>query len=124
MIVKNIKHGSNENLLQNIVTVSNANELNLPLSDAEIPTSVNNLNLNRSPGQDGVWLEMYKYVSEEILPFLSALLNEILDTGNFPDAWCLSIIIPIHKKGSVSDHNNFRGILHIDSLGKIFSNTL
>ena len=46
MIVTNIKHDSNGNLLQNIVTDSNADELNLPISDAEILSSINNLKLN------------------------------------------------------------------------------
>lgn len=41
--------------------------------------------------------------------------------GNCPDAWCLSVISPIHNKGFVSDPNHFRGILLIDSLGKIVS---
>ena len=123
----NIKHetnDNNENLLQNFVTDSNADELNLHIPDADILSSINNLNLNRSKSEDGICLDMYKYVSGEILPSESALFNEILDTGNFPDGWCLSIISPIHKKGSVSDPNNFRGISLIDSLGKIFSNIL
>jgi hypothetical protein len=53
---------------------------------------------------------MYKHSIHIILPFLNALFNEIFENGNFPEEWSQSIITPIHKKGSKSDPNNYRGI--------------
>lgn len=111
-----------DNELKNIVHDVNSDELNMPISDSEIIESVNNINNNRSPGEDGICIELYKYVIDDILPFLNALFNEILDTGIFPEAWSLNIITPIHKKGSVFDPNNFRGVSLIDSVCKIFTN--
>ena len=86
--------------------------------------NINHLRANRSPGTDGVCLEMYKHTIYIILPFLNALFNEIFQNGDFPEQWSQSIITPIHKKGSKSDPNNYRGISLIDSLCKIFVNIL
>ena len=59
------------------------------------------------------------------MPFLNPLLNEIFDSGIFPKNWSESIIItPLHKKGSINDPNNYRGISLIDSICKIFCHIL
>ena len=55
---------------------------------------------------------------------MNALFNGIRDTGIFPEAWSLNIITPIHKKCSVFDTNNFRGVSLIDAVSKIFTNIL
>ena len=39
--------------------------------------SINNIKSKRSPGQDGICLELYKFIIDDILPFLNALFNEI-----------------------------------------------
>ena len=38
--------------------------------------------------------------------------------------WNKGIIIPLHKKGSLSDTNNYRGITLVSCFGKIFSSIL
>lgn len=70
----------------------------MPISDSIIIESVNTINNNCLPGEDGICIELNKYVIDDILPFLNALFNEILDTGIVPEAWSLNIITPIHKK--------------------------
>ena len=41
--------------------------------------------------------------------------------GEYPENWSLSKLCPIHKSGSVSDPNNFRGVSLIDILNKILT---
>ena len=39
------------------------------------------------------------------------LFNKILDTGMYPEAWTVGLIIPIYKKkGDRMDSNNYRGV--------------
>ena len=47
-----------------------------------------------------------------------------MDTGYFPDTWSDGYIVPIHKKGNLSDVNNFRGITLLSTLGKLFTRIL
>ena len=42
-----------------------------------------------------------------------------------PDDWCESVIItPICKKGGPNDQNNYRGILLLSCVGKMFTSYL
>ena len=104
--------------------VIDCSSLNIPITEEEIKNSLSKLRNNKSPGPDGICIEIYKSTIETILPYLVQLFNEILDTGNFPSEWSESIITPIHKKGPKSDPGNYRGISLINSLGKIFVSVL
>jgi len=55
----------------------NIDILNMPITDEEIIRSVNTLKSNRSPGNDGICLKMYKNTIYNILPYLNHLFNEI-----------------------------------------------
>ena len=39
-------------------------------------------------------------------------------------AWSDGLVIPLHKKGSVNDVNNYRGITLLSTLGKLFTKIL
>ena len=42
----------------------------------------------------------------------------------FPEEWAEGYIIPLHKKGSKSDVENYRGITLLGCLGKLFTRIL
>ena len=44
--------------------------------------------------------------------------------GHFPEEWSEGYIIPLHKKGSINEVENFRGITLLSTLGKLFSRTI
>lgn len=53
------------------------------------------------------------------------MFNIILDSGLFPDVWSQGINFPIYKnKGDVDDPNNYRGIIILSCIGKLFKNVL
>ena len=99
-------------------------ELNNQITQLEIIQSVKTFKSNKSPGPDGISMEMYKNTLSDILPFLHKLFNHIFDTSSFPDDWSRSVITPVHKKGSVSNPDNYQGISLIDSICKIFMHIL
>ena len=52
------------------------------------------------------------------------LFNKILDTGVYPEAWTVGLIIPIYKeKGDRTDSNNYRGVTLLSRIGKLFKPT-
>ena len=53
-------------------------------------------------------------------PPLANLFNLIFTSGNFPAAWRLSSLTPIHKKGDKSVPKNYRGIAVSSILCKLF----
>ena len=46
------------------------------------------------------------------------------DCIEFPNKWCNAIILPIHKKGSFNDPNNYRAIALLSCISKIFTQIL
>ncbi len=68
--------------------------------------------------------EMIKCTLNEMTPVLHLLYNTVFTSGQFPRAWGQSILCPVHKKGSWSDTDNFRGISLIDVLNKVFTGIL
>ena len=55
---------------------------------------------------------------------LSYLFNFMLKTRVFPSTWNLSLIKPLHKTGSHSNHDNYRGICISNHLSKLFTATM
>jgi len=45
----------------------------------------------------------------------------ISNTGVFPDKWIEDIIVPLYKKGSTKDVNNYRGITLVSHVAKLFT---
>lgn len=79
---------------------------------------------NKSPGQDGIPNEFYKYSNKEVGNLPRKLFNQIFNSGQFPESWFKSVIIPLFKKGDREDPNNYRGISLLDSCSKIFTTVL
>ena len=53
--------------------------------------------------------------------FLVKLFNMLFDDGIFPEDWFAFIILPLFKKGAVSDPNNYRCISLCDICSKWYS---
>ena len=58
------------------------------------------------------------------MPYLVSLFNHIFDVGIFPNGWSEGLLIPLHKKGSLYDSGNYRGITLLSVLGKLFTRVL
>ena len=55
-----------------------------------------------------------------IAPQLTMIINESFSTGLFPDKQKLAKVIPIHKKDSTQNCNNYRPISLLPIFSKIF----
>ena len=111
----------NDTLLQEIVQNHEASDLYSPITDDEIISSIKSMNSGKSPGPDGIVIEMFKSTLGQILPFLKTLFNDVYDRGEVPADWCESIICPIYKSGSHREPQNYRGISLMNSISKIFN---
>ena len=64
---------------------------------------------------------MSKLADPIILPFLTILFNEIIETKEYPDVWSIAIVTPALKSGEVNSPNNYRGITITSCLSKLFN---
>ena len=66
-----------EHIRRNITQENNIDTLEQPISEQEIRMSIQNLNLNRLGGPDGLCIETFKATIDTIMPYLHSLFNYI-----------------------------------------------
>jgi len=79
---------------------------------------------NKASGVDELSAEMLKHGKETVAEQLAELLNMIWQDLEVPEDWKKGVIIKLPKKGSLKDCNNWRGIILLSTLGKVFSRVL
>lgn len=95
-----------------------------PVLASEIRTAIDEMKNGKTPGEDGIYNELLKLASDQILPSLTNIFNKILQTEEIPEQWKSSTIILLHKKGTKDDMNNYRPISLMSNLYKLFSKVL
>ena len=99
-------------------------ELNLPVSSQILNTAIGHLKSSKSADPDQFINDFFNNGKTVLSPLLLTLFNTILATGYFPDCWSEGYIIPLHKKGSINNVDNYRGITLLSTLGKLFTRIL
>ena len=82
------------------------------------------LKYNTGAGPDKMINKFFIHGANILLPYFDVLFNIIFSNGNFPQDWSLGEIIPLHKKGSINNVDNYRGRTLLSTLGKLFTRIL
>ena len=115
------EHVFNENTLNQMEFNE---DLDVNFTESALRKVIFSLNNNKSPGIDSLTSEILKSAYDFISPFLLSLYNRMFNSGEYPRAWGEGIISPIFKKGDINDASNYRGIMLIDVLAKVYSQLL
>ena len=65
-------------------------------------TSLEQLDINKATGSDGIPERLLKETPDQIVPSLTMLFSKSLRLGVFPGDWKLANIVPIFKKGIIA----------------------
>ena len=84
----------------------------------ELKFAIKQLKSGKAAGDDGISAEALKYLPECMLDKLLNICNEVYDGAPPPDDWKNGVIVPLPKKGNLSDCNNWRGITLLSIAGK------
>ena len=90
-----------------------------PTNDNEIRDIILSLDDKKSSGPCSVPTKLLKLSANELSIPLSDICNSSFREGSFPNKNKLAKIIPVHKKGSTKDVNNYRPISLLSIFGKI-----
>ena len=99
-------------------------ELNNDISEAEIRIAISQLKSGKSSGEDKLLNEFFVHGKNVLMEYMLKLFNFVFNSGVFPEAWSEGLLIPLLKKGIVTNVENFRGITLLSVLGKLFTRVL
>ena len=105
-------------------TTLSDHDLSSPLSEEEIITAISELRAGKAPGPDGVSLEMLSLGGEVTIRWLKSIFDTIWATESVPEDWQSQILVPLHKKGSRTSCDNYRGIALLSVPGKVFAKAI
>ena len=75
----------------------------------------------KAAGLDQLSNEMIKTFGSLYTEFLNKLFSKILHEHKFPTLWITGLLLPVHKKGPKSLVKNYKGIMLLSCLGKLFT---
>ena len=78
------------------------------------------INVNKSPGPDGIHGNVLKNCRESIAYPLSKIFRMSYNIGQIPAEWKLANVVPVHKKGPKSCVENYRPISLTSLVMKVF----
>ena len=126
-VYSNVENDDTQAETQNILFTENMldPDLDSDISLEELKRSVFHKKKNASYGPDNVCSEAIKASFDIISPFfLLKLVNQIINSGDYPDSWGRGIIAPIFKSGDDNQAKNYRGITISNILSKVYSQML
>ena len=84
---------------------------------------INSLKPKVSSGLDELSNKIIKLIKDVIAPPLTIIINQMLNTGLFPDQLKISKVIPLFKKGDDKLFSNYRPI-SLSTISKIFEKVI
>ena len=82
--------------------------------------AVNSLIIKNCEGHDRIPLRVIMDGIKILLTQLTVLFSKIYEQKTIPAQWLTAKIIPIHKKGNLSDIKNYRPISNLCLCSKIY----
>ena len=90
-----------------------------PTSAFEIFCIINQLNINKSCGSDGIEAKFIVLASEVLFPVLAMLFNACFDFGIFPICLKTAKVVLVHKAGDKNEATNCTPISILSIFSKI-----
>ena len=90
-------------------------------TDSKLIRLAKNLKNGKASFTDGFINEVIKNSIHDTSPVFTKLFNLIEVTGVYPSAWNTSFLVPLLKKGSQSDPDNFRGLAVGSNVAKFYA---
>ena len=93
-------------------------------SAVEVSSIVNALGNGKAAGHDFTINEALKEAPEAFIALLTKLFNMVKSRGRIPRSWSRGQVVLIHKKGPVSDINNYRPLTVLTCMCATYSKVL
>ena len=95
-----------------------------PTSPFEISNIIDSLDINKSTGPNSLPVYILKIMKEFFSKWLSIIINMSFEVSIFPDFLKVAKVVPLHKKDSRLNYENYRPISLLSVFSKIFEKTI
>ena len=109
--------------VQNIRKVATTNGVQFKFRNfnlKEVTKALETLNPNKSIGHDKIPPRELKMACNVLAPSLTNIFNVCLQTSNWLKQWKRGIWVPLQKKDNHSDIKNYRPIMILAAIDKVF----
>ena len=93
-------------------------------TEEEISVALSLLKMGKAPGLDRIQAETLRLGGAVTVRWLKTLFDYIWSYEVVPADWRKQVIIPVHKKGSRADCDNYRGIALLSIPSKVFAKVI
>lgn len=100
--------GASPTLPQNCYSPAEINEITF--TPEKVKIALESLKVDSSPGPDQIPAVFLSKCCQSLCKPLSIVMNNILNSGDFPEIWKKAVVIPIYKKGNKLLPENYRPI--------------
>ncbi|XP_031626213.1 uncharacterized protein LOC116342660 [Contarinia nasturtii] len=90
------------------------------ITEADVLNALQFIDANKGAGPDGISTKVLKNCAHSLSKPLTALFRKSLQQGCVPDALKKSRIVPIYKAGKKSNAVNYRPVVIIPTIAKLF----
>jgi hypothetical protein len=81
------------------------------IQESEVKEALKKMKTGKALGPDDIPIEVWRYLGDIAIVWLTKLFNTIFRSNKMPDEWRRSILVPIFKnKGNIQSCTNYRGI--------------
>ena len=94
------------------------------IHEDDILKIINKMDNKSSSGYDMFSNKIIKAIKNEISKPLTLIINQMLESGIFPDSLKIAKIIPLYKKGNINSITNYRPISLLPTLSKVFERVI
>ena len=99
-------------------------ELDAPFDEDELEDAIKSLKTGKAHSSDCLINEFFIKGGLNIKQFILKLFNITVHSESWPQKWAEGVITPVFKKGDNSNATNYRAIVLISSLSKIFTSMI
>ena len=88
-------------------------------NDESILKTIRALHVKKAYGHDDISIRMTKFYDKSIVPAMSLIYKNCINSGISPNIWKKSNIVPVHKKGDKQVVDNYKPVSLLPIFGKI-----
>ena len=90
-------------------------------TEEEVMEAIGKLKGGKAGGRNGILPEMVKSCGGQLMDYMLDLFQTVWSEQHVPKEWRDALLVPIPKKGDLTQCDNWRGISLLDVTGKIFA---